>query len=164
MPSTINAATTGIIHTADNSGALNILTSGTAAISIDTSQNATFAKNVTVNGNGDDNFATYIKATSGMLSVKPYRSAALGCYINASNLAQSASIPLTFEASTIMLLGSNYGFGTTDQFGSGAGVVGIKSATTVPTTNPTGGGVLYVEGGALKYRGSSGTVTTIANA
>ncbi len=35
---------------------------------------------------------------------------------------------------------------------------------TAPTANPTGGGVLYVEGGALKYRGSSGTVTTIAAA
>lgn len=35
---------------------------------------------------------------------------------------------------------------------------------TAPTANPTGGGVLYVEAGALKYRGSSGTVTTIANA
>jgi hypothetical protein len=35
---------------------------------------------------------------------------------------------------------------------------------TAPTANPSGGGVLYVEGGALKYRGSSGTVTTIANA
>jgi hypothetical protein len=34
----------------------------------------------------------------------------------------------------------------------------------VPTTNTTGGGLLYVESGALKYRGSSGTVTTIANA
>jgi hypothetical protein len=33
-----------------------------------------------------------------------------------------------------------------------------------PTANPSSGGVLYVEGGALKYRGSSGTVTTIANA
>jgi len=58
----------------------------------------------------------------------------------------------------------NIGFGTTDQFGSGAKVIGIANATTVPTTNPTGGGVLYVEGGALKFRGSSGTVTTIANA
>jgi hypothetical protein len=56
------------------------------------------------------------------------------------------------------------GFGTTNQFGSGGRVIGIANATTVPTTNPTGGGVLYVEGGALKYRGSSGTVTTIANA
>ena len=35
---------------------------------------------------------------------------------------------------------------------------------TAPASNPTGGGYLYVEGGALKYRGSSGTVTTIANA
>jgi hypothetical protein len=35
---------------------------------------------------------------------------------------------------------------------------------TAPTANPTAGGVLYVESGALKYRGSSGTVTTIANA
>ena len=34
---------------------------------------------------------------------------------------------------------------------------------SAPST-PSGGGVLYVEGGALKYRGSSGTVTTIANA
>ena len=46
--------------------------------------------------------------------------------------------------------------------GSGAGVIGIENATVAPTTNPTSGGVLYVEGGALKYRGSSGTVTTIA--
>jgi len=35
---------------------------------------------------------------------------------------------------------------------------------TAPTVNPVGGGNLYVEAGALKYRGSSGTVTTIANA
>lgn len=58
----------------------------------------------------------------------------------------------------------NIGINTIDQFGSGVKVIGIANATTVPTTNPTGGGVLYVEAGALKYRGSSGTVTTIANA
>jgi len=58
----------------------------------------------------------------------------------------------------------NVGIGTTNQFGGGAGVVGIANAGTVPASNPTAGGILYVEGGALKYRGSSGTVTTIANA
>jgi hypothetical protein len=47
--------------------------------------------------------------------------------------------------------------------GSGSGLISIANAITVPTTNPSGGGVIYVEGGALKYRGSSGTVTTIAN-
>lgn len=48
--------------------------------------------------------------------------------------------------------------------GSGSGVLFISNATTAPTTNPSGGGILYVEAGALKYRGSSGTVTTIAAA
>lgn len=50
------------------------------------------------------------------------------------------------------------------QFGGGSGVVGVANATTAPTTNPSGGGVLYAETGALKWRGSSGTVTTIAPA
>jgi hypothetical protein len=57
----------------------------------------------------------------------------------------------------------NVGIGTTS-VGGGVVVVAIANATTVPASNPTGGGVLYVQAGALKYRGSSGTVTTIAAA
>jgi hypothetical protein len=49
-------------------------------------------------------------------------------------------------------------------FGGGVGVIFLGSAATVPTSNPTGGGILYVESGALKYRGSSGTVTTLGAA
>jgi hypothetical protein len=49
-------------------------------------------------------------------------------------------------------------------FGSGTLVIFIANTTAAPTSNPVGGGILYVESGALKYRGSSGTVTTIANA
>ncbi len=40
----------------------------------------------------------------------------------------------------------------------------IGNATTIPTGNPSSGGFLYVESGALKYRGSSGTVTPVAAA
>lgn len=47
--------------------------------------------------------------------------------------------------------------------GGGVGVIAIANAATVPSTNPSAG-VVYVEGGALKYRGSSGTVTTLAPA
>lgn len=54
--------------------------------------------------------------------------------------------------------------GSTLSLGGGAGVIGIANATTVPTSNPTGGGILYVESGALKYRGSSGTITTLGAA
>jgi hypothetical protein len=38
----------------------------------------------------------------------------------------------------------------------------IKDTTGAPSGDPTGGGYLYVESGALKFKGSSGTVTTIA--
>lgn len=44
------------------------------------------------------------------------------------------------------------------------GGIFIGSIRIAPSANPTGGGYLYVESGALKYRGSSGTVTTIAAA
>lgn len=40
----------------------------------------------------------------------------------------------------------------------------IQNRTAAPAANPVTGGYLYCESGALKYRGSSGTVTTIANA
>jgi hypothetical protein len=56
----------------------------------------------------------------------------------------------------------NVGIGTMAEFGGGAGVIGIESAAAIPTMNPFGGGLLYVEDGALKYRGPSGTVTMLA--
>lgn len=57
----------------------------------------------------------------------------------------------------------NLGVGV-NAWGTGAtNVVGIANSTA-PSSSPSGMGQLYVESGALKYRGSSGTVTTIANA
>jgi collagen type I/II/III/V/XI/XXIV/XXVII alpha len=52
----------------------------------------------------------------------------------------------------------------TPTFGSGVGVIGITKATTDPTTNPAGGGTFYVANAdsSLRYRGPSGTVTTLA--
>jgi hypothetical protein len=49
-------------------------------------------------------------------------------------------------------------------FGGGDGVQFLGNAATAPTSNPTGGGILYVSGGALFYRGSSGTITPLAPA
>ncbi len=39
----------------------------------------------------------------------------------------------------------------------------VANVSAAPAT-PTGGGVLYVQSGALKYKGSSGTVTTLGAA
>lgn len=62
------------------------------------------------------------------------------------------------------LIVRNLGLNGAISAGGGVGIAFIANATTVPTTNPTGGGVLYCEAGALKYRGSSGTVTTLGAA
>ncbi|MEW6096616.1 MAG: hypothetical protein AB1567_08835 [bacterium] len=81
-----------------------------------------------------------------------------GLIFQTGGISAPANTKVTIDSS------GNFGIGTTDQFGSGAKVIGLANATTVPSTNPTGGGVLYAEGGALKWRGSAGTVTTIAAA
>jgi hypothetical protein len=60
--------------------------------------------------------------------------------------------------------GGNIGFRTSSQFGGARGVVAIANAAVAPSVNPLDGGILYVENGALKYRGSEGTITVIAPA
>ena len=59
--------------------------------------------------------------------------------------------------------GGNVGIGVSTFGTSAAKVLGLANATA-PSTSPAGMGQLYVEAGALKYRGSSGTVTTLAAA
>ena len=60
--------------------------------------------------------------------------------------------------------GGNIGLRTGSQFGAGQGVIAIANSVVAPSVNPRDGGILYVEDGALKYRGSEGTVTVIAPA
>lgn len=55
------------------------------------------------------------------------------------------------------------GFGTALFGSSAANVLAIANGTP-PASSPSGVGQLYVESGALKYRGSSGTVTTLGPA
>jgi hypothetical protein len=49
-------------------------------------------------------------------------------------------------------------------YGGGTHVVNLQNCSVAPTTNPTNGGILYAQAGALKWRGSAGTITTIATA
>jgi len=65
--------------------------------------------------------------------------------------------------------GGNIGFGFKrasefEAFGGGQGVIAIANAGVAPEESLAGAGILYVEDGALKYRGSNGTVTIIAPA
>jgi hypothetical protein len=58
----------------------------------------------------------------------------------------------------LTLMGKNVGLRTITDFGGGSGVIGLQNAVTVPTSNPTGGGILYAEGGDLKWRKPDGTI------
>lgn len=60
--------------------------------------------------------------------------------------------------------GANLAFFGTGSYGAGRNVIFIANAAVAPSTNPTGGGILYASGGSLKFRGSGGTVTTLASA
>ncbi len=124
-----------------------------AATFTDQTSSGTVALNVAVN------FGTPTFAAS---SATTYTSAA-AVYIPGAPIAGTNA---TLTSSYGLLLGAtaNLGLSGGAGLGSGSGVISIGNATTDPTANPSGGGILYVSGGALKYRGSSGTVTTIANA
>ncbi len=84
------------------------------------------------------------------------------------SFATGAGNDIVFTANTTEILrvrstGVQFGGGGAD-FGGGTGVIGIDNASVNPTTNPTGGGILYADAGAGKWRGSSGTVTTFGPA
>jgi len=81
-------------------------------------------------------------------------------WYNAASGTAGNAITFT-QAMTLDALG-NLLVGLTAAGTTAAKTIQIANGTA-PTANVTGG-QLYVEAGALKYRGSSGTVTTIANA
>lgn len=81
------------------------------------------------------------------------------------SVAASGTAGATVSFLSALVIGQlgNIGVGVSAWGTSAQKVLGMANATA-PTTSPAGMGQLWVEGGALKYRGSSGTVTTIANA
>jgi hypothetical protein len=76
---------------------------------------------------------------------------------------QPGNFGVGFSSLAVVPGGGNLGVGVV-AFGTSAnGVIGIVNGTA-PASSPAGMGQLYVEAGALKYRGSGGTVTTLGPA
>jgi hypothetical protein len=115
---------------------------------------ASMGSNYFINTSGVSTYISSAAATQYYQSAGQHiwQNAASGTAGNAITFTQA----LTLTAAANLLLG-----GTNDPGGEKA--LYIANTSSVPGT-PTSGGVLYVEAGALKYKGSSGTVTTIANA
>ena len=76
---------------------------------------------------------------------------------------QTAAIEVDNSANMSLAAG-NISLGTnTGSFGSGAGVIFVPAATTAPSTNPTGGVVLYNVTTDLRYRNSAGKVGSLGS-
>jgi hypothetical protein len=86
--------------------------------------------------------------------------------IQSANAFQGTGFLNTSGQTTISIATNrNVGLATASgSYGGGQATVFIGNATTVPSSNPSGGGILYVESGALKYRGTSGSAGTLINA
>ncbi len=117
---------------------------------------------------GTDSFQTLLIADNGSntvqvspstsVSLAPGGTTELQVTTTICSLKGAGTEQLRVEASGIAIGG---GAGS---YGGGTGVAFMANRTAAPTSNPTGGGILYAEAGALKWRGSSGTTTTIAPA
>ncbi|MDX2296699.1 MULTISPECIES: hyaluronoglucosaminidase [Streptomyces] len=159
---------------------------GTAAqgIFVTHSTGPTRGNLITLRNNGVDDFVVKGSGAVGIgvpIGATPrgrveiaQRSSLIGLLMQANEDANSRLIEIRDRTGTARLRVLNSGalaahnamFGVTsgESYGGGDGVIGIRNATTVPTTDPANGGVLYAEGGALKWRGPSGTVTEIGSA
>jgi hypothetical protein len=131
-----------------------------------------------ITANGATNFFSGVSIAAGgqvdnnnsnsALILKGYGGAAalINCVVNATSYLQiwdaaanGPGVTLPQATENLILFATS-----TTNMQTGQGVVYVANATTVPTGNPAGGGYLYASAGALKWRGSAGTVTNIANA
>ena len=133
--------------------ALQVNTTGVlASFGSGSNQSTRLANNWFSNTSGVD---TYI--TSNFATVYQQNSGQHQWYTAASGTAGNA---ITFTQAMTLDTSGNLLVGLTAAGTTAAKTIQIANGTA-PTANVTGG-QLYVEAGALKYRGSSGTITTLA--
>jgi len=142
-------STPGVITFKAGSGASEQMRLTSTGLGIGTSSPAYKLDVIGVLGSGNGTITSGFSYDTGGL-VGTFSNHALGVLTNGNVVAK-------FDTS------GNLGLGVSSFGTSAAKVLGLANATA-PSSSPAGMGQLYVEGGALKFRGSSGTVTTIAPA
>jgi hypothetical protein len=137
---TTNAVTPGLVWGANSTG--------TAAAGFGVSELVTLESSTTDNQSAYQRQVSWVTAT--------HASRAARATFSIYDTAAREAFRLDTDGS-----GAQVSFFGAGSYGGGRNVIFITSTGTVPSSNPTGGGILYVEAGALKYRGTSGTVTTL---
>ena len=114
-----------------------------------------------VNRNAITNFGAYVLRTAG---TDRWSLQMINDTTNDLHLSDSAQGTTALLAETRATAPNLSLLTSTKSYGGGVGVLFVPNASTNPSSNPTGGGLLYINAGALTYRGSGGTVTVVAPA
>jgi hypothetical protein len=179
MAVTINASTSaGLVQTADTSGTLQLQTAGTTALTVDASQNATFAGNITTS-TGTVTAANFSGNGSGLTSVSASAMTLLGTITpTAVNSISLGSLTLTSYKSLYIVYnnvtaGSKNVYISSTSVQSGGGLLATSGTATSGTlwldlgTGAVGGGVsdntipaiaAYAVGGLTNVTTSSTTI------
>lgn len=149
--SSLAGARTLEVISSDATEDLNIITKGTAS-------------GINISSSGGAAGVLVFNPTSGLITVgSGLNRGTIAAYDNPGGAGSTLSLD-SGNGSTTNGNIQIFSRSTVTNFQSGRRIIYIVNSDAVPTGNPTGGGFLYVESGALKYRGSSGTVTTIGPA
>lgn len=128
----------------------------------------TTANDITINRGGVD-YMRFYGAVNGVRFYKPVWQFQAGAETtmetadandlvfgrNSAEVVRLTSTALRIAATKNLTIGSGASQST------GAGIAIITDATTLPSTNPTTGALLYSEGGVIKTRDGSGNITSL---
>jgi len=156
------AATDTIVAVKDSGGTDRELISRPSSNVVQFGPNTTNTLALTFNGNTLNFFpASQFNITAPSGSSSSFKVSGTGqVQINPNGFAgHTMDINTGATGAIATFFGGVTGVGTTTY-----SYIAIANSAVPPTGTPTGGGYLYVEAGALKYRGSSGTLTVIAPA
>jgi hypothetical protein len=155
----VNASNTANIFSHDIGGVMTLSPNANSGVDVISVNNVSAVSNTTkfagITFGGLDTVSAF--KTAGRLRYEPQ---------DVNWVASALTIGIR-QADTVSemarFLGQNFLLGATAAGTAAARVIGIGNGTA-PSTSPAGMGQLYVEAGALKYRGSGGTVTVVAAA
>jgi hypothetical protein len=171
MASSINASTSGaggVITTADNSGILNIQTAGTTAVTVDASQNTTFAGTVKGKQNGLILPYQYYRLNSTVAGANATGAqSALGV-----GVTLAASTQYEFEGSFILqktagttshTVGFNFGGTATLNNIQYVGLAGYSSTLQPADVGAMGSSYFFITNSASNINATAGSLTTANN-
>jgi hypothetical protein len=140
--------------TAEFAGAVNL---DAGPITVNKSTSVGNAINAQVNGDSIPRFT--IQANGGLNWGTGSAAQDVNLYRGAANALQTDD---TFIVGQSARVNSNLVVGSTNILGdNGVGEIQLANATTVPTTNPSGGAIIYATGGSVQLRNSQGLVRSI---